>query len=280
MAQVSEPAPGERMTDTLGITMVYVPAGKFLMGSDEKQVDEIVEQVKKEYADTEKDWYTDQMPQHEQIIQRGFWLDLTPVTNESYARFVADGGYRTQELWTLGGWKWVQDNRKTSPIEFPASTEPQQPKIGVSWFEACAYARWRDCQLPTEAQWEWAARGPQNRIYPWGDSFVSENIIWRENGGGKTAPVGDGIRRQGASWIKALDMTGNVLEWCSSLYRPYPYETEDGRENIDDSTNLRALRGGSWVFYFTTYLRAAFRSWGYPGIGCEGIGFRCTRLFD
>ncbi len=276
MSETSEPAPGTHMTDEKGVTMVYVPAGKFLMGSTQLQVDEAFEQAKKEYSSAEKNLFTEEMPQHKQVIQHPFWLDLTPVTNESYARFVAEGGYRTRELWTPGGWKWVQDNKRDGANNSDGFTDPQQPRVGVTWFESYAYSCWRDGRLPTEAEWEWAARGPENRIYPWGNAFVSDYVVWRETSGGATAIVGDGIRSKGASWVGALDMSGNVWEWCSSLYKSYPYNESDGRESNEDPNNPRVLRGGSW-FYFTFVARAAFRFWRYPVVEYNDRGFRWAR---
>ncbi len=256
---VTEPAPGERMTDSQGVTTVFVPAGKFLMGST--------------------DGGSDERPQHEQIIKRAFWLDLTPVTNASYAEF-AKVGYRTRELWTTGGWKWVEETKKAGPRDYDNFIDPQQPRVGVTWFEAYAYCRWRDGRLPTEAEWEWAARGPENRIYPWGNTFVSENGIWRENSGGKTAIVGDGIRTAGASWVNALDMSGNVWEWCSSFFEPYPFNETDGRESIDNTNGKHVLRGASWS-YATNDLRSTRRTYYLlESVGTDGFGFRCARSYS
>jgi formylglycine-generating enzyme required for sulfatase activity len=250
-----EPAAGARRVDDFGIPMVYVPAGKFLMGSPEG-----------EGSDVER-------PQHEQIITQGFWLDLTPVTNEAYARFVAAGGYRTSSYWTEAGWEWVQQKKIVGPEDYKNFTDPQQPRVGVSWFEAWAYCQWRGGRLPTEAEWEWAARGPESRTYPWGNTFDASRLIYRENSGGKTAAVGEGIRKAGASWVGALDMSGNVLEWCSSLYQSYPYRTDDGREDSLDGSNNRVLRGGSWGGNQRN-ARAAYRI-DYPPSGRSyGLGFR------
>jgi formylglycine-generating enzyme required for sulfatase activity len=250
-----EPAAGTRMTDAHGIPMVYVPAGKFLMGSPEGEGRD------------------DEHPQHEQIIRAGFWLDLTPVTNQAYARFVAAGGYQNPEYWTAAGWKWLRENKVTGPEDYNNFTAPQQPRVDVSWFEAWAYARWRGGRLPTEAEWEWAARGPENRVYPWGNTFEANRIIYEENSGGKTAVVGETVRKSGASWVGALDMSGNVWEWCSSLYQPYPFDAQDGREDSLDGSNRRARRGGSWDDD-PDNARAAYRGGNDPSGRLNLIGFR------
>ncbi len=223
----AEPAAGTRMTDDKGVEMVYVPAGKFMMGSDEND---------------------DEKPIHEVQITTPFWLDLTPVTNESYARFINDGGYKNSTWWTKAGWVWVQVQKVTEPENYEGFNDPLQPRVGISWYESLAYGAWRGGRLSTEAEWEWAARGSQNRLYPWGDTFDAKHIIFNENSSRKTAVVGSGIRQSGASWVGALDMSGNVWEWCSSLYQSYPYHADDGRENLDDegSRIVRAGRGASF----------------------------------
>ncbi|HUN09647.1 MAG TPA: SUMF1/EgtB/PvdO family nonheme iron enzyme [Aggregatilineales bacterium] len=268
-----EPAAGTRMTDAHGIPMVYVPAGKFLMGSTPQQVEAAFQERKKTNKDTKKEWYEDQMPQHEQIIWTGFWLDLTPVTNQAYARFVEAGGYQKADYWTSAGWEWLQAKKVTGPEDYNNFTAPQQPRVGVNWFEAWAYARWRGGRLPTEAEWEWAARGPENRVYPWGNNFEANRVIYKENSGGKTAVVGEAVRKSGASWAGSLDLSGNVLEWCSSLYQPYPFDAQDGREDSLDGSNRRALRGGSW--YSGQFLaRAASRLSYHPYSRDLILGFR------
>ncbi len=276
------PKVGDRLTDPKGVLMVYVPTGKFLMGSTVRQIEVAFQQAKKEKMHVLKEGYADESPQHEQVIQTAFWLDLTPVTNASYARFVQEGGYATREYWTEAGWKWLQDNKKTGPENYGDTFgAPDQPCVGVTWFESYAYCQWRGGRLSTEAEWEWAARGLDSRIYPWGNDFVSDYVIWDKTSDGKTAPVGDGIRTAGASWVGALDMSGNVWEWCNSLYKPYPYASADGRESNIDSSNIRSLRGGSWYDSHTDYLRAAYRFWATPsGEDYDLVGFRCIRSAD
>ena len=222
------PQLGDRRTDPkTGALMVYVPPGKFRMGAND-------------IADDEK-------PVHEQVIAQGFWLDLTPVTNAAYAKFVRDGGYQQRDLWTAAGWAWCEQNGVSAPENYDGFTAPDQPRVGISWYEAWAFAAWRGCRLPTEAEWEWAARGAENWVYPWGDNFMDslEYVIYSGNSGGTTHTVGEGIRLKGAAWCGALDMSGNVWEWLSSLYQPYPYNAADGREAAG-GTGARVLRGRSW----------------------------------
>lgn len=241
------------MIDDYGIPMVYVPAGKFMMGSKLGE------------------GFADERPQHEQVIRLGFWLDVTPVTNESYARFVAAGGYQNQDYWTEPVWTRMQRRQKTGPYDYWSYRDPQLPRGGVTWFEAHAYCNWRCGRLPTEAEWEWAARGPENRVYPWGNIFDSSRVIYNGNSSSEKAPVGESIRQGAASWVGALDMSGNVSEWCSSLYQPYPFDAEDGREDISDGTHDRVVRGRSWDS------RGMARGRNVPHIEFNTLGFRCAR---
>src|SRR5205823_7044988 len=132
--------------------------------------------------------------------------------------------------------------------------------VGVNWYEAYAYCVWRNGRLPTEAEWEWAACGPENRIYPWGNEFDPHRVIYDGNNSGKTAVVGSNIRMTGSARCGVLDMSGNVWEWVNSLYKPYPSRSDDGRENPNtDDTNHRVLRRGSWVSLNASFLRTSVR---------------------
>jgi len=188
----------------------------------------------------------DEQPVHEVCIDVPFWIDRTEVTNAQVGSQGAFGG-------------------------------ADRPRENLTWIEARDFCAARGARLPTEAEWEYAARGPDSLYYPWGDEFAEENLVYDGNFNNETAPVGS--RPAGASWVGALDMSGNVWEWVSSQYRPYPYDPDDGREATDDLSQPRVFRGGlgSYIDYGTSaaarfYAPADSRDW--------FRGFRCARDAD
>ena len=200
----------------------------------------------------------DERPIYPQCIQQPFWMDRFEVTNEQFDRF---GGQ----------------------AELPSTwNDANRPRVNIRWFEARDFCNVRGGRLPTEVEWEYAARGPDSLNYPWGNAFVLDNGVFRENGDGQTAEVGS--RPLGVSWIGAMDMTGNVWEWTSTIYDEdrfrYPYTSDDGRENPDDTTSMRVMRGASWYEGTEYYSRAANRGRLGPSIQDFNIGFRCVRDYS
>ena len=188
-----------------------------------------------------------EQPTHEVCLDE-FWIDQYEVTNEQFEAL---------------------DGEAENP---PDWSEPMQPRTSVTWFEAQTFCELRDGSLPTEAQWEYAARGINSLRYAWGNEFIADNIP-----NGETANVGDYPDNE--SWVGAYDMSGNVWEWVSTIYDseqyPYPYATDDGREDLDDENASRVLRGGS--FYFSSnFMRSANRVRNDPFSGSYSNGFRCV----
>jgi len=160
----------------------------------------------------------------------------------------------------------------------PTSSGEQRPMAPLSWFEARDFCIKRGARLPTEAEWEYAARGPDGWTYPWGNAFKEENIVSVTNSPIQTANVGS--KPAGASWVGALDMAGNLAEWTNSLYKPYPYTAEDGREaDTGPRTDvLRVFRGGSlYLAPYSDLLRSTHRSFVSPANLADDIGVRCAR---
>jgi iron(II)-dependent oxidoreductase len=186
-----------------GAIQVLIPAGPFLMGLPANDL--LAEEHEK--------------PQR-RVDLSAFWIDVYPVTNGQYARFLDAGGYEAPRWWSAAGWEWKCHHQIDRPAQWGAAgwDGPEQPAAGVSWYEADAYARWAGRRLPTDAEWEKAARGPDGRRYPWGDAWPGPQLA---NFGmliGRTTPVG--LFPAGASPFGCQDMAGNVNNWVSDWYWP------------------------------------------------------------
>jgi formylglycine-generating enzyme required for sulfatase activity len=224
-----------------------VSAGEFLMGSDPKKDTDASENEK---------------PQ-QRLTLGAFEVGTYEVTVAEYNAFVRSGhtppGYWSNQL-----------------------TKLDNPVVYVTWRDAMAYATWlanltgQPWRLPTEAEWEKAARGIDGRIYPWGNTFDSSraNTDVAVHADAGAAPVG--TYPSGASPYGAQDMLGNVWEWTSSVFMPYPYSATDGREDLSSGSD-RVLRGGSWSVYVDSWARVASRDAGPPDYVYNDGGFRLVR---
>ena len=198
------------------------------------------------------DGVEDEHPVHEVCFDEPFWIDKYEVTNEQYG--------------------------STGCSSF--SSAPDEPRNCVDWFNARTFCQVRGAEfdLPTEAQWEYTARGPDSLVYPWGNDFVADNVVYSSNSGYRTAPIVS--RPNGSSWVGAMDMSGNVWEWTSTIYNqdnfPYPYDETDGRENDSDISSHRVIRGGAFNTPFNI-VRAAYRSGRAVDFDPFVMGFRCVR---
>lgn len=225
---------GQGLEDDPYKDMIYIPSGMFLMGSDDGNADESPMQS---------------------VFVEAFYIDRYEVTNEEYKAFLDATGHDPPRHWKDG--------------TFPPG-EARYPVTGVSWYDAQAYLQWKGKRLPTEAEWEKAARGDDGRVYPWGDAFIPEwlNI----NGDGDlyemTAPVGS--FPQGVSPYGVFDMAGNVWEWTADWYVPYEGNT---RSDPAYGERYRVIRGGSWVNYDGN-TRTTNRGKYYPGDTSLLLGFR------
>jgi formylglycine-generating enzyme required for sulfatase activity len=181
-------------------------------------------------------------PAHEVALSRGYWIDATEVTVAQLAAFKAAGGYDDETLWSERGWVW---RRGMGGISLPKpclDQEPDQPQVCVTWYEAEAYATWRGGRLPTEAEWEFAARGPDSRIYPWGDDFDPTLA----NLDGATGPVAVGRYPKGASWVGALDMAGNAMEWVADWWSRDYYAQGIRVDPTGPSTGGKKIEKAGW----------------------------------
>ena len=259
--------------------MVVIEPGRFWQGSDSNVA------------------HANERPARQITLTRPYAIDRYLTTNQDFRPFVDEGGYLDQRFWSEEGWAWRAENDVREPW-FWSNHEwngPNFPIVCVSWYEAEAYCRWRTVnestpdrpyRLPTEAEWERAARGDHDRReYPWGDSFDKDRCNTEHGGLGRTSPVG--LFPNGSSPFGLEDMTGNVCQWCSNwinsspvhLWRsPHSYIDTDCPDRDPTGPHqgeLRALRGGSWQF--VNFERCSSRLGHSPGDRYPFIGFRSAR---
>ena len=230
------------------MVMVYVPEGEFEMGSTE-----LGEETK---------------PVHEVELD-GFWIDRTEVTNAQYHRCVKAGDCDPPQGTTrVGGEEYYG---QSAYDDYPVST--------ATWPHAEAYCAWASARLPTEAEWEYAARGPEGFKYPWGDSEPNETLLNYDGSVDDFAEVGS--YAEGASWCGALDLAGNTQEWVADWYARYTAERQVNPTGPTQYTSGRTTRGGSFADS-SLFVRAAFRLtvWNFDGGFDEGFGFRCAKDAD
>ena len=256
--------------------MLPVPAGSFLMGSTDQQVTDVLRQHARWV------WVKAEQPQHTLTLP-AYEIGKTEVTNGQFRPFVEDNGYTNRDYWDAAGWQWRTEQKQTQPSCWGSTNfnGNQQPVVCVTLYEALAYARWLSTKtglnfsLPTEPEWEYAARGTDGRIYPWGNTWEANRANSSEAGLGKTTPVGQ--YPSGASPFGALDMAGNVWEWTRSVYTPYPYNPTDGRENLSGLAQKRfTLHGGSWNSE-SLNSRTTDRYEDIPARAALNVGFRLVR---
>jgi len=283
-----------------GAVYRYVPAGEFIMGSSDEQVEfgrELCRTYWHQPDDCNGSWIEDEQPQHTVYLD-SYWIMETEVTNAQYGKFIEADGYTTETYWSADGWTWRSDNAIVEPRYWEDNrfNNDLQPVVAISWYETEAYANWLsaetglDFRLPTEAQWEKAARGTDGDVFPWGSQWNSSYANYCEknctqdwadqdtdDGYQYTAPVGS--YPTGASPYGALDMAGNVWEWTADWYAADYYQNSPARNPQGPSSReVRVLRGGSWLD-LPSYLRAAFRDRYFPDNRSSGVGFRLLVVF-
>jgi len=200
---------------------IQIPFGEFSIGSDPKK---------------DKHAQADEQPQFD-IFVDSFWISKYLVTNMQYGGFVKETGYIAPLQWSNG--------------QFPA-TKATHPVSGVSWLDCVAFCDWlsfktgKKFRLPTEFEWEKAARGSDGRIYPWGNKWEKDRLNCLEKKVGGTTAVGS-FSPSGDSIYNVCDMVGNVWEWCSTIYQSYPYTKKGDRKQQIKNDTTRVIRGGSFA---------------------------------
>ncbi len=247
-------------------SMVWVPAGEFVLGCgpDEMALD----------ADG-SDLLASAKPQRT-VTLGGYWIDRVPVTNREYRAFLRETDYPVPTARTYQP-RFAVLNWDASAVTYPPGTA-DHPVVLVSWYDALAYCDWIGKRLPTELEWEKAARGPDGRPFPWGwDTDIEARCTMGPVGSEvECAPVGS--FPSGASPYGCLDMLGNVEEWCADWYAFDRYARLDGPDGIAPprpaDCPARAVRGmGPWMLAKHVGYRGAYYPWDVSGL----IGFRCAR---
>lgn len=254
-----------------GIDWVSIPAGNFTMGSTA--------------ADTAIWHEINEYPQHIVYLD-SYQIDKYEVTNNQYSVFMAAGGYSNIAYWTTEGWTWRTSNSITAPLYWlsgqynSGNAFPSHPVVGVNWYEAYAFCQWAGGHLPTEAQWEKAARYTDTRYYPWGSTWDAAkcNSTYNTPPDNFTYSSPVGYFSAGASYYGVHDMAGNVFEWVNDWYSSTYYNDPGATSNPTGPTSgtHRHFRGGS--FHMPASLcRVACRSVAPPASRDSHSGFRVAR---
>lgn len=290
-----------RISAGIAADMVRIPAGDFIMGSDDVDTEKRTTQY-----GFGKPLYLDEHPSH-RVRLPTYYIDRYEVSNARYRDFVTRNNYWVPDVWKDNGYLLTRqvlavadvdtlrrlaadtfrldlDTRNMTrdalldAIDHQRSKLDRLPVTGVSWQDADAYCRWSGRRLPTEQEWEKAARGTDKRVYPWGNDWDADRA---NMGGGHgweygVAPVGS--YPQGTSSFGVHDMAGNAMEWVADWYAPYPgshYQSEDfGRK-------FKVVRGGSWGglghYAISYFYRTTYRFFLAPASRFPDLGFRCAR---
>ena len=265
--------PPDRAAD--GPDQIKIDGGSFILGA------------------TDEPWaYDNELVPHE-VETRPFLIDRAPVTNRAFAEFVDDNGYGTPRCWSAAGWEWRQTEDASAPLHWERGNRgwervrfghrepppPDEPVQHVSFFEAEAFARWAGKRLPTEAEWERAATWDERRgksRYPWGREFMGYEA---NLGHTRFSPAPVGSYAGGESPTGCVQLTGDVWEWTSSYFQPYPgflsYPYPEYSE-VFFGEEYRVLRGGSWATD-PLVARGSFRNWEHPSRRQIFAGFRCAK---
>jgi formylglycine-generating enzyme required for sulfatase activity len=250
------------------IDWVPISAGAFPMGNDKPEAG-----------------FDDEMPRFNcTLIRQPFSISRYPITVAQYQAFIKAGGYteKAEGWWTKVGWAWKLAEKRSGPYNSdPVFQTPNHPRVGVSWFEAVAFCNWLSAQLkqtislPSEAQWERAARHTDARVFPWGNQEdYQQRCNMDASGIGHTSAVG--LFPSGKAECGALDMAGNVWEWCRTKWREDYRDYERQVDDALDGDDRRVLRGGSF-FVVRGRLRCACRDCIPPDGHVLFLGIRVVR---
>ena len=254
--------------------MAFIRVGKFFRGSNFEENKAAFKMCRKYDKSCKLWWFSDEYP-GKLVSLDNYWIDIYEVTNEKYLEFVKATGHPP-----------ALDNSCTTDAclegnlwqgaSFPSAIS-RQPVTQVNWYDADAYCKWRGKRLPTEAEWEKAARGPSGNSYPWGESSPKGRASYNRKWKGIYTMTNVGSYPNGVSLYGVHDMAGNVWEWVDDWYNRtyYTYGTKSNPKGYVEG-EFKSLRGGSWV-NFPDSLRSAFRRWSRPDVRFNDTGFRCAK---
>ncbi len=273
-----------RISATDDMVMVFVPEGEFLFGSTSDDLARMILLC----PDCDPESIMDQSPQR-RIYLDGYWIDQTEVTNVQFAKFVSETGYLTTaeqqgnssvlnpstgRYSSVKGANWRHPRGGSSSIV----GRENYPVTQMSWYDAVAYCSWADRRLPTEAEWEKAARGADGRLYPWGNEPPQQQQL--NYNVSQRGPVLVGSYPDGMSPYGVMDMAGNLWEWVSDFYNVSYYRDAPERNPTGPLTGEgHTFRGGSWASEHRTemvYVTTTYRLWNRPHIRSDVLGFRCA----
>ncbi len=286
--------------------MVLIPEGSFLMGSTEEDINKLLERDR----NVEASRFEVEVPQRE-VYLSAYLIDKYLVTNAEYKKFIESGGYEHRDFWSSAWWDCVLQSKPLGNGDLSSIMDGEDdcPVVNVTWYEAEAFAKYAGKRLPTEAEWEKAARGADGRVYPWGNEFVQTKLNCAESKVEKPTPVTK--YTQGISEYGCFDMAGNVWEWTSDwfdsqYYRSAPDRDPQGPDKAEDKpffgrpedvgtsiyefeppeagngtlSGCKVLRGGSWSGGGVVHIRCANRDYDEPDYKNDTIGFRCAKSLE
>lgn len=277
-ARFEAPLRDERAAQNAGRGgMVRFPGGSVVIGTDDRSAA-----------------YDNERSRH-RVELKPYWIDVHPVSNGDFLTFIAAGGYGNRTYWSDAGWEWVTQSGVNAPkywdrvgvswtshsMDRNGPVDPSHPVCHVSYYEAEAFARFAGKRLPTEFEWEaaasWDPSTRSKRSYPWGEQHPTKDLANLDQLTFGTAPLGS--YRGNVSPVGCYGMIGDVWEWTSSDFRPYPgFESFPYPEYSEAffGTEYKVLRGGSWATR-PGAIRNTFRNWDYPIRRQIFSGFRCAR---
>jgi formylglycine-generating enzyme required for sulfatase activity len=244
--------------------MVYIPPGKFIMGSAED-----IKNDKSFDFGFAKPWIADASPHREAYLE-GYYIDKYEASNADYEKFVTAAGHKPPEHWEKGK---------------PSQKIINHPVTNISWYDALEYCKWKGKRLPTEEEWEKAARGTDGRLYPWGNEFDFDKANVSTSQSFETDTKDVKSYGNGKSPYGALNMTGNVWEWTLDWYKPYPgskYESEFFGERFkvfrgNGYSGLAHLPENEYKRIIKEFSKGTFRFYSDPSGNFHDVGFRCVK---